>query len=94
MERLTEFVNKSFEGSNEPVCVSKPPGHRDRDLFLKNPEPGTSYSDVVNDDDDDDVDDESVDVCDIKEEDVTVDDDERDHTNAFDGREDLKAGDY
>ncbi|XP_076453487.1 short stature homeobox protein 2-like [Babylonia areolata] len=96
MERLTEFVNKSFEGSSDGpgvgvgvgvgVVSNKPLDRdrdrdRDRDLFLNNgsQQPETSSykdvvhsgDDVVDDDDDDDVDDESVDVCDIKEEDVT-----------------------
>ena len=71
MERLTEFVNKSFEGSKEATSKSA-----DREIvFVRHPEPGTSFNDD-DDDDDDGVDDESVDVCNIKEEDVTVDDDD------------------
>ena len=88
MERLTEFVNKSFEESKD--SVSRP----DREpLFVRHPQPGPSFNvDDDDDDDDDGADDESVDVCDIKEEDVTVDDDgDDDNDNAGENNFDSTA---
>nr|KAG5688008.1 hypothetical protein BaRGS_022949 [Batillaria attramentaria] len=75
MERLTEFVNKSFEEQKD--CVITHTSEKDR-LATELPEPaGTSA---------DEPDDECVDVCGIKDEEVTVDDDDDDDDDFDDTR--------